>query len=155
MKKIIISFFSIFVFFFSCDQEPYTTVPYTRNLYFKLNLNFLDADLIPQISGVKTFTKPRIDGVDFLSPAGIVVINGIGENLDFNLYAYDLACPVEAKNDSLVRIVPNDVGQATCPHCGATFSLSHGHGNALSGSKYPLRSYSVVPNGNLQYVVRN
>ena len=153
MKKIIISFFSIICFFSACDKEPYTTVPNTRNLHFKFNL-VLDEELIPQISGVKTFTVPRV-GTDILSPAGIVVINGIGKNLDFNLYAYDLACPVDAKNDSLVRIVPNNVGQATCPHCKAVFSLSHGYGNPLSGSKYPLRSYSVIPNGNMQYIVRN
>ena len=137
--------------FVRCD-EPDTLISTIPNLPVNLQLRLegLDYDLNANLA-CKTFTQPRFAN-DQLGFGGILVINGIGEN-PVNLYAYDLACPVEAKSD--IRVVPDKSGiTATCPKCGAIFSIATGTGAPQSGTEYYLKSYRVIGNGT-QYTVVN
>lgn len=136
-----------------CGEEIKYSIPY-REVNLKLDLNNLDYDLIPQLN-FKTYTERRKEE-DRLGFGGILVINGFGDfnETGINLYAYDLACPVEI--DPNIRIVPNNDGQATCPVCGAVYNISSGYGNPVSGTKLLLRRYKVSAlSGIMQYRVSN
>jgi hypothetical protein len=152
-------FFLLFtVIAFSCEKQYYTSIPnYPVNL--ELNLSTLDLPLNTNL-GYKLFTQPRFAS-DRLGFGGILVINGFGENI-VNIYAYDLACPVEAQSN--IRVVPDNMSSsvsavptaitATCPKCGAVFNISNGTGAPQSGTKYYLKSYRVAGSGT-QYTVFN
>jgi len=148
MKRTLFLFlFTIFAL--SCEKEYYTTIPYVP-VNIDLKLETQDYELIANL-GYKTFTQPRF-ALEKLGFGGVLVINGIGEN-QVNLFAYDLACPVEALRN--IRIVPDKSPvTATCPKCGAVFTIATGTGAPQSGTKYYLKSYKVIGNG-MQYVVRN
>ena len=135
---------------FSCEKEYYTSIP---NYPAYLELNLADISELNASLAYKTFTKPRL-AIDKLGFGGILVINGMGEN-SINLYAYDLACPVEARRD--IRVVPDNNNSnitATCMKCGAVFHIVTGTGAPKSGTKYYLKSYRVVDSG-AQYTVTN
>lgn len=66
--------------------------------------------------------------------------------------AYDMACPVEAKNN--IRIyIDKDKLQAVCPKCGSRFDVYDNSGYPLSGpaveKKYGLQQYRVYGPDNL------
>jgi len=133
---------------FSCEKSYYTSIP-DLPAYLELNLEDL-TDLNPSLA-YKTFTKPRL-AIDKLGFGGILVINGLGES-GLNLYAYDLACPVEVQSN--VRVVPDKSAvTATCPKCGAVFTIATGTGAPQSGTKYYLKSYRVISSAT-QYIVTN
>ena len=135
---------------FSCDKQYYTSIPnYQVNL--DLNLNGLDTRLNAKLA-YEVFTKPRVE-LDRLGYGGILVINGIGSN-QVDLYAYDLACPVEVQPN--IRVIPDSTGvTAHCPKCGTVFNIADGTGAPKSGgTKYFLKSYRVFGSGP-QYSVVN
>ncbi|MDR1563298.1 MAG: zinc ribbon domain-containing protein [Dysgonamonadaceae bacterium] len=136
----------------ACDDEYNSPIPH-YDVRLELNLNTLDNDLIPVLAA-KVFTAPRTS-LDRLGYGGLLIINGIGSGTDFsgiNLYAYDLACPNEAKPN--IRVVPDSDGlRAVCPHCGAVFSIAYGTGNPESGAKHFLRAYKVYKTGEYNYLV--
>jgi hypothetical protein len=141
MRKIVLTVALAF-FAFSCENETGTTIPYAQ-VNLALNVNFQDYALNAALANL-SITQKRVE-TDKLGYGGILVINGFGSN-PVNLFAYDLACPVEAVPNTLV--VPDDVGLAKCPKCGAVFNIAYGNGNPESGTKYYLRSYSVIKEGN-------
>jgi hypothetical protein len=148
MKKVI--FFILFsCLVFSCKEEIYSTIP-SAPVNLSLNLNTLDNELNAALA-YKSVTKPRV-ATDRLGYGGILVINGIGTEM-VNLFAYDLACPVEVSRNVLV--VPDNVGKATCPNCKSVYNIAYGYGAPISGTKLSLRPYRVVPSGNREYVVIN
>ncbi|MDH8702103.1 hypothetical protein M2138_001457 [Dysgonomonadaceae bacterium PH5-43] len=140
-------------FFTSCDEEGQSPIPY-RPVKLTLYLSDRDSDLIPTLAA-KTFTEPR-DASDRIGFGGILVINGFTTG-GINIYAYDLACPVEmADSSKLVRIIPDDVGCATCPQCGELYELGYGKGVPTKGiSKHTLRTYGVSYKGSNRYQVLN
>lgn len=150
MKRIILLVF-LPIFFLSCEDEMYSTVPY-RKVNIELHLNFEDMNLTAPLA-YKTFLKPR-KASDEIGFGGVVVIHGWGSN-PINLYAFDLACPMEAP-DTLARIIPDDEGYATCSKCKAKYNIAIGDGRPVSGggTRY-LRSYKVASTGSNTYLVRN
>jgi hypothetical protein len=153
MKKVIFILF-LFCSAAACDDEYNSPIPhYDVNL--ELNLNNFDKDLIPTLA-TKCFTTRRAE-LDRIGYGGILVVNGFnnGSNSDmYNLYAYDLACPNEAKPD--VRVAPDSTGlKAICPKCNAVFNIAYGSGNPESGSKHFLRSYRVYKTEEYKYKITN
>jgi len=137
---------------FSCNKEDYTSIPdFPVNL--ELSLVGGDSGLNANLA-YKVFTEPRL-AKDRLGFGGILVVNGFSmDGNPVNLYAFDLACPVEVQSN--VRVVPDKSGgTATCPKCGAVFTIATGTGAPKSGTKYYLKSYRVVDNGNGIYTVIN
>lgn len=70
--------------------------------------------------------------------------------------AFDLACPVEQRQD--VRIVTDyEENCARCPVCGSTYDIVNGTGMPLSGvaarEKYGLRRYRVSAGSSGEYIV--
>ena len=134
---------------FSCEKEYYTTIPYAP-VNIELRLENLDYELNANLA-YKIIIQPRF-ALERTGFAGILVINGMGEN-PINLFAYDLACPVEAQRD--IRVAPDKSAvTAICPKCGAVFVIATGTGAPQSGTKYFLKSYRVIGNG-AQYTVSN
>ena len=148
MKRIL--FLLLFVgFAYSCEKEYYTTIP-NMSVYIELWIETRDSDLKANLA-YKTITQPRT-AIERTGFGGILIINGMGE-APINLYAYDLACPVESERS--VRVVPDKSGiTATCPKCGAVYTIATGTGAPQSGTKYLLKSYRVSESG-AQYTVYN
>ncbi|MDR3339394.1 MAG: hypothetical protein LBT25_04725 [Candidatus Symbiothrix sp.] len=149
---------------FSCDDEIYSNIP-NAEVNLLLDLDFKDKNLVVNqayeaIIG-STPERPAY-ALDRFGYGGILVINGLGVDV-INLFAYDLACPVEAAQN--VRVVPDNrtpessiatAHTATCPKCGAVYNIYNGLGNPQSGTKFYLRSYRVMEeSGGRQYRVIN
>lgn len=70
--------------------------------------------------------------------------------------AFDLACPVERKNDVRVTVDTENL-YAKCPKCGSTYDIYSLDGYPLSGkaadNKYGLQQYTVTPNNNGGYTI--
>jgi hypothetical protein len=148
MKK---AFFFILFFclIFSCKEEIYSTIP-SAPVNLSLDLNTLDNELNAAFA-YKSVTKPRV-ATDRLGYGGILVINGVGIET-VNLFAYDLACPVEVSRNALV--VPDNAGKAICPHCKSVYNIAYGYGAPISGTKLSLRIYRIISSGNGKYIVVN
>ena len=143
---------------FSCKKEYYTSIP---DFPVNLELRLENRDYVLNTNlAYEVITQPRLE-LDRLGFGGILVINGMGENF-VNLYAFDLACPVEAQRN--IRVVPDNLSSsasavqtaitATCPKCGAVFLIANGSGAPQSGTKYFLKSYRISGYGT-QYTVVN
>ncbi len=157
MKRIV--FIGLFLcFFLSCTREEFSQIPYAP-VRLDIDLNFEDKILIAE-TGYKTFVTPRTEAErGMLGYGGLIVCHGLLENSNsYNLWAFDLACPVEAQKN--IRIVPDDPKNsgaaihAKCPTCGAVFEITAG-GVAVSGSKYNLTRYSISSLGNNRFRVTN
>ena len=80
-------------------------------------------------------------------------------DLQSNVVAYDLSCPVECRSD--VRIeVDGEINKAVCPHCGSVYDIYSLYGQAVSGEAaergYGLTRYKVYDNyGGYYRVIRN
>jgi predicted RNA-binding Zn-ribbon protein involved in translation (DUF1610 family) len=150
-----ISILVIFLFSclaFSCDNEVYSPIPYAP-VKITLDLTFEDHEL-NAVLACKTFTENDRYAKDRIGFGGILVVNGIGSNSQVNIYAYDMACPVEVNRN--VKIKPDDTGlTATCPKCGTVYNIAYGRGNPVSGNKFLLRAYPVSPTGSNRYLISN
>lgn len=137
----------------SCENEEYNDI-YGRPVDFRVNIDFLDKDLTASLS-TKSFTVPRA-GSPYLGFGGLLVVRsvypreGYGNLLD--LYAFDLACPFEKRQDFHVEATTD--GKAKCEHCGSVFNLLGGKHNLVSGpSKESLVTYPVYYRPNEQGTV--
>lgn len=93
--------------------------------------------------------KTPIKATDRIGFGGILVYSGF----DMMYYAFDLACPVEVNQK--IRVVPNDLGQATCETCGSVYNLSFGIADPIKGpAKETLRRYKTAVQGDLLIVFR-
>jgi argininosuccinate lyase len=145
--------FTILLFIFSfqaCDDELYSPIP-NMPVSLTIDLSLRDVDLIPSLA-TKTFATKR-DEIDRTGFGGLLIINGYSANGETNLYAYDLACPVEANRNT--KVIPDNTGKAKCPKCEASYSIAYGTGMPESKSKYPLKSYAVRRVGEKKYTILN
>ncbi|GHT01900.1 hypothetical protein AGMMS49525_04030 [Bacteroidia bacterium] len=144
----------------ACDENARSPIP-DVSVYFTIDLNYLDRELgAGTAPAAKSFTEPRRKSEEGkIGFGGLLVINGFSTNgASVNLFAYDLACPSENHPvNRNVRVVPDNAGKAICPNCGAVFITAYGMGMPESGSKFPLKSYSVRQSGygGMEYIVRN
>jgi nitrite reductase/ring-hydroxylating ferredoxin subunit len=137
--------------FLACNENERSPIPDTQ-VSLTIDLNYLDADLVPALA-TKSFTTPRW-AADRLGFGGVLVINGFSTTgATINLFAYDLACPVEFNRS--VTVVADDKGKAICSKCGAIFNIANGLGMPETISKHPLKSYLVRQTGERKYSIRN
>ncbi len=134
---------------FACEDEVTSSIPLSP-VSLTLDLEFKDKDLNAALA-YEAITTRRLES-DRLGYGGILVINGFGQNI-VNLFAYDLACPVEVQRS--VTVKPDQTGKATCPKCGAVYNIGNGVGNPISGAKLGLRTYRVYSLGGNKYRVAN
>ncbi|MDE6715117.1 MAG: hypothetical protein K2J74_01395 [Muribaculaceae bacterium] len=97
----------------------------------------------------RRFIKPDVPSRAFFNAMSYTGFGGVllycnGQGVPV---AYDLSCPVEAKQS--VRVFVNEAMEAECPVCGSRYSILLGAGGPISGPaveyKYGLQRYSVVP----------
>lgn len=114
-------------------------------VYLKCNL-YLSSNL-KDVGGFHYVTKAG--GTDRIGFGGILIVHAF----DGNYYAFDLACPVEAKEN--VRIgKPDESLICTCDSCGEQYDTGLGLGSPLKGiSKEYLRRYSVSLDENNNIIV--
>ncbi|HJV78250.1 MAG TPA: hypothetical protein VJ602_07685 [Paludibacter sp.] len=131
----------------SCNDNVVSSIPdYPVNL--ELNLT----------STYPTFRNSHNQSLTFLK--GITITDRIGyggilvyTSFDGTYYAFDMACPYEAK--PTVRVYPNNLGQAVCEKCGSVFNLGYGLGDPQSGpAKEILKRYRATLSGDILYVSR-
>lgn len=93
---------------------------------------------------------------------GILLINGMDpftNDTDVPL-AYDLACPIECRQDVRVEI-EGDLYEAVCPVCHSRYDVTMAGGAPKSGPaatgehKYGLRRYQCLPTSMGGYIITN
>jgi nitrite reductase/ring-hydroxylating ferredoxin subunit len=136
----------------ACDDETVNNI-YTSPVDFALDLRYEDASLNNPYT-VKEFKKGRYEG-ERIGYGGLLVIctSTTGVN-QANLYAYDLACPVE-KSSSIKVAFDQPSLKAKCPKCGAVYTIDNGFGTPDSVSSVALQNYKVLSLGNGKYRVVN
>lgn len=68
---------------------------------------------------------------------------------DFPYYAFDAACPVEARKDVAVEVAETELGMAVCPVCGTKYDLNGGgFPIGVQGGEY-LKRYKVIASGEI------
>jgi len=92
--------------------------------------------------GIVSYPSSEYEKVGY---GGVLVINGEPAG-SVVLYAYDLACPVEANENIRVVELKDELGKVKCEHCGMVFSIADGEGKSDSNSKYSLKKYQTQKN---------
>lgn len=138
-----------------CDDNIHSSIP---DLPVSLRLN-LTSTYPTFKNSVNQFIiyKTRINETDYIGYGGILICTGIsfddyGNSL---YYAFDMACPYEAK--STIRVYPDTTGlpQVICEQCGSVYDISFGNGNPISGpSKEFLKRYRASLSGDVLYINR-
>lgn len=87
---------------------------------------------------------------------GVLLISGRSHD-DYNApLAYDMACPVEAKNNVRIAIDPEKL-EAYCPKCMSRYDVCEGDGRPISGEaltrNYGLTKYRVFSATNGGYTI--
>lgn len=136
----------------SCDDETVDNI-YGYPVDFALDLQYEDQSLNNPYT-VKVFKEVRHAG-EKIGYGGLLVMctSTTGVN-QANLYAYDLACPVE-KSASIRVAYDQSSLKAKCPKCGAVYTIDNGFGTPDSGSSVALQNYKVLSLGNGKYRVIN
>ena len=120
----------------SCNQNYISPIP-DFPVYLTLNTNTEHTTFWQNPYQYRIFEKPKLAN-ERVGYAGIVVFC----DFDNAYHAYDLCCPNEVKQN--IKIVPNDMGEATCEECGETYDLTFGMGTPTKGiSKAALKRYNT------------
>ena len=150
MKKIV-SILCFILLGFSCsDETPRFTVPFAP-VNFRVDVGGLDHQLNGALS-YKVFTENDVrTQLDRLGYGGLLLVR---DHQASALFAYDLSCPYEDQRN--ITLTPSDDGKAVCKTCGSVFVTMYGLGSVEAGpSQEPLQRYSVIPQSNGVFIVRN
>lgn len=132
--------------FASCTDNIQSSIPdYPVNLDLNLTSTY------PNFRAPNQFIvyDKRINEIDRIGYGGIIIYSG----LDLNYYAFDMACPYEAKRTILVHPDTTGLPQVICKTCGSIFDVSYGIGNPSSGpAKEVLKRYRTNKSGDLLYI---
>ncbi len=140
---------SFFLFFTSCESvEDERIPPVAVNIEFA-NVGMWNTYGVAGALDSRTFIKEERIPSDF--PYTELTYTGFGgvllvSNIMNIPLAYDLACPVEVKNN--IRIYIDTVkSQAVCPKCGSRFDVFDNPGYPISGpaaeKKLGMQQYNV------------
>ena len=133
--------------FSSCYDNVISSIP-DYPVRLQLNLTTTYPTFKNSVNQHLLFEK-RIFETDMIGYGGILVYSGF----DGIYYAFDMACPYEAK--STIKVYPNDVGQAVCKECGSVYDIGYGIGNPSSGpAKEVLKRYKASISGDVLYISR-
>ena len=146
-KAFVYGIIALLLFVAGCDDVNNSSIPnYEVNL--QLNLTTTYPTFRNSVNQFLLF-KTRVKESDRVGYGGVFVCTG----LDGNYYAFDMACPYEAK--STVRVYPSSSGlpEVVCEKCGTVFDVSYGVGYPASGlAKEGLKRYRTMLSGDNLYV---
>jgi len=133
--------------FAGCNDNIQSSIP-DYPVYLELNLTSTYPTFRNSYNKSLTFIK-GVTLTDRVGYGGILAYTGF----DGSYYAFDMACPYEAKQS--IRVHPNDIGQAVCEKCGSVFDIGYGIGNPSSGpAKEVLKRYHASLSGDILYITR-
>lgn len=110
---------------FACDDVVDSVVPRAR-VDLELNTRTTGRDF--EGKGYQLITTPPTAS-SYVGYGGILLIKGYTSNSE--VYAFDLACPVE--NKPTTRLTVQDGYKAVCPKCGSSFDMIR-YGNPAPSS---------------------
>lgn len=121
-------------FLVACDREEVSGIPYAA-----VNYTLYDRDIraLSSPSSSLVVTKPRL-ATDRIGFGGLLVVHGLE-----GYYAFDLACPVEARSNIKLAL-DNSGTKACCAHCGAEFDILSSDGFPIKNTHFKLVRYYVV-----------
>jgi len=132
----------------SCDDSYKSSIP-DYPVYLELDL----ASTYPNFNSPNQFLlfdKPKIV-TDRIGFGGIFVYTGFDESY----YAFDMACPYEAKRNILVYPDSTGLPQVKCRTCGSVYDVGYGIGNPSTGpSQEVLKRYRASKQGSILYITR-
>jgi nitrite reductase/ring-hydroxylating ferredoxin subunit len=131
--------------FSGCDDNYISSIP-DYPVRLQLNLTSTYPTFRDNPNSFLIFDKP-VQATDRIGFGGVLAYVGF----DGNYYAFDLACPYEAKQS--IKVKPNDLGQVVCETCGTVYDISYGIGNPVEGpSKEILKRYKTSMQGDVLYI---
>ncbi|HNX89991.1 MAG TPA: hypothetical protein PKH58_13010 [Paludibacteraceae bacterium] len=141
-----------FLCLFSCENEDQRRIP-EASVYMELNLATSYPTFRYSVNDTLVFTHPRNGHpTDRVGYGGILVYTFVN-GTETNYCAFDLCCPNEV--NPLIRVYPNDQGQAVCKSCGTVYQLLTGTGLVESGpSRWNLKRYTTHLSGDILYISR-
>lgn len=97
-----------------------------------------------------------VNATDMIGYGGILVFSGIDPDSGNTIYyAFDMACPYEAKRDVRVYPVKDGLGQVKCEKCGSVYNVLYGVGWPDSGpATEKLRSYKTSLSNDVLFIYR-
>ena len=136
----------------SCENEDQRRIP-EASVYMELNLAASYPTFRNSVNDTLVFTHPRNGHpTDRVGYGGILVYTFVN-GTETNYCAFDLCCPNEV--NPLIRVYPNDQGQAVCKSCGTVYQLLTGTGLVESGpSRWNLKRYTTHLSGDILYISR-
>ena len=143
----------------SCKDNVQSSIP-DFPVYLQLNLTAEFSTFKNSSGQFLVFEKPRTanERVGF---GGIILCSGISldDSGNSQYFAFDMACPYEAKTS--IKVHPDSTGlpYVICEKCGSVFDVGLGYGNPLSGpakdiSKEFLKHYRTTIYGDRLTVER-
>lgn len=141
-------------FLSGCDDSYVSSIP-SYPVSLQLHLTSTYPTFKNSTNQFLLFEK-RVNETDRIGYGGILVCTGISLDDSGNTiyYAFDMACPYEAKKD--VRVYPvKDVDQVKCEKCGSVYNVGYGWGDPASGPATEiLKRYKTSLSGDVLYIYR-
>ena len=105
---------------FSCSTFV-SNIPDAR-VYLELDLTYQDRAL-KTLSAYKIYNQKNIDQAGEMTGfGGVLVYHGVNASGMDQYYAFDAACPYEAKTSIIVEVTDDGL-YAICPKCGSKYDL--------------------------------
>lgn len=150
MKYRFLLFFCTLILFFGCDKNDLDRIPNTV-----VRLEFDPASPLVRLMSpfdhnifIKKENKPDKFYYSDASATGFGGILVVRSSENDQLYAYDMACPVEVSANTRIFIDEQNLC-ARCEKCNSTFEIFIGSGAPMSGEanerKFFLKKYVVTP----------
>jgi len=144
-RRYLFYFVTLIVILSGCDDNYISSIP-DYPVRLQLNLTSTYPTFRDNPNSFLIFDKP-VQATDRIGFGGVLAYVGF----DGNYYAFDLACPYEAKQS--IKVAPNDLGQVVCETCGTVYDISYGIGNPVEGpSKEILKRYKTSMQGDVLYI---
>lgn len=133
--------------FQGCDESLSSSIPDVR---FRIQCDMRQAAYSSLNSPGQFITIEKNNHGVTVGYAGLIVGQSTfpGFNNETVYYAFDRACPVEAKTNVILSIPTDKVGKAVCPQCGTEYDLNNGGIPNGKGKEY-LKRYSVAVNSDI------
>ncbi|OIP84688.1 MAG: hypothetical protein AUK44_01680 [Porphyromonadaceae bacterium CG2_30_38_12] len=131
-----------------CDDNYVSSIP-SYPVSLKLNLSGNYSTFKNNPNQFRRIEKPEYEA-DRIGFGGILVYCGMNPD---EYYAFDMACPYEAKKDVKIYPLTDALGRVKCEGCGSVYDVSFGFGNPLSGpSKEILKKYKTTLTQDYLYI---
>jgi len=131
-----------------CDDSYVSSIPdYQVDLNLDLNSSY---STFKNSTGEFLLIENRIFETDRIGYGGIFLYTGLSLDDSNNTmyFAFDMACPYEAKRDVRVYPIEDDLkgfGKVKCEECGSIYDVSYGYGYPIEGpSKEVLKKYNAI-----------